>query len=214
MNYLDKNGLSYFWEKIKSALSKKQDKLTAGANITIENNVISAAGGGTGGTSDYDSLTNRPKINNVTLTGNKTLDDLGIQDTLESGTNIKTINNESILGSGNIDIASMFTPVEVSITFEDNNYSGGCVYYPVLRLCYIRLYITGKAFATGSRHIVANIPDGYRPISRVALPIDGLQDYSGSMKASIDSSGDISFITGAAKESADDIYIAGVWFVA
>lgn len=79
MNYLDKNGLSYFWEKIKSALSNKQDKLTAGANITIENNVISAAGGGTGGTSDYDSLTNRPKINNVTLTGNKTLNDLGIQ---------------------------------------------------------------------------------------------------------------------------------------
>lgn len=80
MNYLDKNGLSYFWEKIKNALAKKQDKLTAGDNITIENNVISAAGGGTGGTSDYDSLTNRPKINNVTLTGNKTLDDLGIQE--------------------------------------------------------------------------------------------------------------------------------------
>lgn len=79
MNYLDKNGLSYFWEKIKNALAKKQDKLTAGDNITIENNVISAAGGGTGGTSDYDSLTNRPKINNVTLTGNKSLDDLGIQ---------------------------------------------------------------------------------------------------------------------------------------
>ena len=30
----------------------------------------------------------------------------GKQDTLVSGTNIKTINNESLLGSGNIDIQS------------------------------------------------------------------------------------------------------------
>lgn len=63
MQYLDKNGLSYLWEKIKSALSSKQDKLTAGANITIQNNVISATGGGSGGTSDYNGLTNKPVIN-------------------------------------------------------------------------------------------------------------------------------------------------------
>ena len=35
-------------------------------------------GGGGGGTDDYNSLTNQPKINNVTLRGNKTLEDLGI----------------------------------------------------------------------------------------------------------------------------------------
>ena len=33
---------------------------------------------GNGGLSDYSSLTNKPTINNVTLTGNKTLGDLGI----------------------------------------------------------------------------------------------------------------------------------------
>ena len=36
--------------------------------------------GGGGGVSDYDDLTNRPKINNITLTGNKTAQDLGLAD--------------------------------------------------------------------------------------------------------------------------------------
>lgn len=60
--------------------------------------------GGGGGTSNYNALTNKPSINGVTLIGNKTSSDLGVQDALVSGTNIKTINNQSILGSGNIDI--------------------------------------------------------------------------------------------------------------
>lgn len=39
----------------------------------------------------------------------------GKQDALVSGTNIKTINNESILGSGNIDLATEITEKEVAI---------------------------------------------------------------------------------------------------
>ena len=35
---------------------------------------------GSGGTSDYSDLTNKPSINNVTLTGDKSLADLGIED--------------------------------------------------------------------------------------------------------------------------------------
>lgn len=62
----------------ESQLTTKQDKLTAGANIKIEGNVISATGGGTGGTSNYPDLTNLPQINSVTLIGNKSLADLGI----------------------------------------------------------------------------------------------------------------------------------------
>lgn len=44
--YLDNNGLAYFWGKVKDELDDKQDTLTAGTNITIQNNVISATGGG------------------------------------------------------------------------------------------------------------------------------------------------------------------------
>ena len=36
------------------------------------------SGGGGGGTGNYNDLTNKPKINSVTLSGNKSLEDLGI----------------------------------------------------------------------------------------------------------------------------------------
>ena len=55
----------------------KQDKLTAGSGIEIdENNIISAIGGS--GTTNYNSLSNKPKINGVELSGDKTNKDLGI----------------------------------------------------------------------------------------------------------------------------------------
>lgn len=36
-----------------------------------------------GGTSNYDALTNKPQINDVTLIGNKTSKQLGLQDELD-----------------------------------------------------------------------------------------------------------------------------------
>lgn len=53
--------------------------IEAGSNITLEQEgstlTISSTGGGT---SDYSDLSNKPSINNVTLSGNKTTSDLGI----------------------------------------------------------------------------------------------------------------------------------------
>ena len=40
---------------------------------------MNGGGGGGGGTDDYEDLKHLPKINNVTLKGNKTLSDLGIE---------------------------------------------------------------------------------------------------------------------------------------
>lgn len=91
---------------------------TDGTSSTFE--VTNGESGG-GGSSNYNELSNKPSINNVTLEGNKTLSALGIQGELTSGTNIKTINNESILGSGNIEIeggGEQGTSVD-DITFEN-----------------------------------------------------------------------------------------------
>lgn len=68
-------------------LNAKQDTLVSGTNIkTINNqsllgsgNISISGGGGGGGTSDYNELSNLPSINNVTLSGNKTTSDLGIE---------------------------------------------------------------------------------------------------------------------------------------
>lgn len=72
-------------DDITDLKANKQDKLISGENIkTINNESILGSGnieigGGGGGTSDYTNLTNKPKINNVELVGNKSLNDLGIQ---------------------------------------------------------------------------------------------------------------------------------------
>lgn len=44
---------------------------------------VNGTASGGGGTSDYTDLTNKPKINNVTLAGNKSLSDLGIVEVTE-----------------------------------------------------------------------------------------------------------------------------------
>ena len=71
-----------------------------GQNITIEQvgNVmtISSSGGG-GGSTNYNDLSNKPSINNVTLSGNKSLNDLGIQ---PSGNYVTPSDLSSVATSG------------------------------------------------------------------------------------------------------------------
>ena len=60
-----------------------QEELVSGTNIkTINGTAILGSGNievGGGGTSDYTQLTNKPQINSVELTGNKSLSDIGAQ---------------------------------------------------------------------------------------------------------------------------------------
>lgn len=74
-------------EDVGDLQNDKQDTLTAGDGIDITSNVISVD-------------------NTVALKTD--LDDK--QDTLVSGTNIKTVNNQSLLGSGNITISGGASP--------------------------------------------------------------------------------------------------------
>lgn len=122
MNYLDKVGLTHLIEKIKNIIptktsqltndsnfitneeetdptvsdaaksivmediytwDNKQESLVSGTNIkTINHQSLLGNGNitivGADGATDYNTLDNLPSVNNVTLIGNKTLDDLGI----------------------------------------------------------------------------------------------------------------------------------------
>lgn len=89
--------------KINYLTQAQYDAAKSGGTVNENEIYMTPATGG--GTSDYTDLFNKPQINSNTLTGNKTSANLGLQDTLVSGTNIKTINNQSLLGSGNISIA-------------------------------------------------------------------------------------------------------------
>ena len=98
---------------LNNALGDKQDVLVSGTTIkTINNQSILGSGnisvgGGSGGTSDYDQLENRPQINNVTLTGNKSLSDLGIN----IPTKISDLTNDNN------------TVTDASYVHTDNNYT-------------------------------------------------------------------------------------------
>jgi hypothetical protein len=63
-----------------------------------------------------NKLTLPAKQNDVVKKVNELVDNK--QDTLVSGTNIKTINNQSLLGSGNIDIQGGGTDVEAFTAAE------------------------------------------------------------------------------------------------
>ena len=104
-------------------------------------------GGSTGGTTNYLELANKPKINNVELTGNKTLEDLGInipdlenyytkdtvnkalnkkQNTLTAGENI-TISEDNVISanvSGGTDsnaVYTYYTPYSDDDWFTEEN---------------------------------------------------------------------------------------------
>ena len=81
---------------VETALSGKQDTLTAGTGIDITNNVISVTA---------ETTVDQTIISGSThaVAGGAVYDALeGKQETLVSGTNIKTVGTNSILGSGNI----------------------------------------------------------------------------------------------------------------
>ena len=100
--YLDYNGLDYFWDKIDN---KKQNKLTAGSNITISGSTISAS---------------QPTVNNGTLTIQK------------NGTNVQTFTaNQSTNVTANIVVPTKTSditndsnfPVDANYVHTDNNYT-------------------------------------------------------------------------------------------
>lgn len=76
---LDENGLLFLWQQILNQFVKQEaGKGLSTHDLTDEllekiNNSGSSSFDGS-----YNSLTNQPQINGITLTGNKTLEDLGI----------------------------------------------------------------------------------------------------------------------------------------
>lgn len=96
-----------------------QEQLVSGTNIkTINGESILGEGNleisGGGGTTDYTQLTNKPQINSVELSGNKSLEDLGIQPAgnyIEAGTGTQPqINTITVLTQSEYDGLSTKDP--------------------------------------------------------------------------------------------------------
>lgn len=89
---------------------------------TDTDNAISAATSGKADTSAVtavnDALTAHTSNNDIHVTTSDKSTWSGKQDALVSGTNIKTINNQSILGSGNIDVQTLPTISGTTLVFS------------------------------------------------------------------------------------------------
>lgn len=56
---------------------------------------LTATGGGTGGTTNYNDLSNKPQINNVVLSGNKSSEDLGLADASDIPTALSDLTDDA-----------------------------------------------------------------------------------------------------------------------
>ena len=86
--------------------------IEAGTNISLDQSgstlTISSTGGS--GTSDYSDLTNKPSINNITLSGNKTSSDLG----LASSSDIPDISGKQDIEDNSLDTVHKTVPTAIN----------------------------------------------------------------------------------------------------
>ena len=132
--------------------------------VSIEAGII---GGGSGGTSDYTDLSNKPSINNVTLSGNKSAHDLGLQGELTAGSGIN-IENDVISATG----SSSGPKITLSGTISNSSsYSG---FNDVKQK-------TGSITAT-NHNVVMNCPVDLKPLittssfaeNMLTVPVEGV----------------------------------------
>jgi hypothetical protein len=81
--YLDENGLLYYNQKLNAKFNDKVDKVEGKGLSTndltdeLKQKILDAGDSSFNGS--YTALTDKPKINNITIDGELSLDDLGIQ---------------------------------------------------------------------------------------------------------------------------------------
>ena len=104
---------------IKTALPNKQNKLTAGANITIEGDVISATGGGAGDVTlaGDNSFTGNNTFDGVsTFNGDTWIDSLKVGTSLKNQQDKLFLNQSSITAGTNVSIEETVEGVKISAT--------------------------------------------------------------------------------------------------
>ena len=103
------------------------------------------------------------------------------QDTLVSGTNIKTINNTSLLGSGNIPISGGETSTTITATLSASSWTGSSVPYSIT-FAVSGVTSTSNNFVSASSSITAaqltalqsaNLQDGGQSTNSITLKAYG-----------------------------------------
>ena len=117
------------------------------------------AGGGSGGSTNYNDLSNKPSINGVELAGNKSTSNLGILEVITSQ-----------------EIENLFSPiVDLYYDLTDGNWTGTYPEYYTLDGEIIDAFTEDVYYAwEGERTFNLTIYDGENEIAGVCTPIDDL----------------------------------------
>lgn len=92
-----------FYDKILNSNGEDLTPVTR-EEMWLDDIAEAVSGGGGGGTTDYTDLNNKPQINSVTLSGNKSLSDIGAQ---------PTINNDNKL-AGSLSVLTGYEQAETA----------------------------------------------------------------------------------------------------
>lgn len=158
---------------------------------------LSGSDGSAGIVASYGSTTT-----SITLNGMKSL--INIDGDIET--------TGSLMLSGNIS-ATNLTRKSVTISGLPSNAGYTCYYYPIMKMCVLRLYYTGKAVSATTTTTLGTVASSYRPSTLHALTVYTYQDTLKHRQARISSDGNINFYSEVAKDATDDIYITGFWLV-
>ncbi|MCQ2978205.1 MAG: tail fiber protein [Clostridia bacterium] len=181
MAYLDNNGLRHLWDKIKGLIPTKTSDLTNDSGFitdytetdpTVPNHVKNITQGNINNWNDKADISDIPtKTSDLTNDSNfitSSYHDSTKQDKLVSGTNIKTINSQSILGSGDIEIqgggASGDTlPIGAIMPYGKDTAPTNwliCNGQAVSRTTYADLFaVIGTAYGAGNGSTTFNLPN-------------------------------------------------------
>lgn len=98
------------------------------------------------------------KSNDITIDGTSIQSQINSkQNILVSGTDIKTINNQSILGSGNLSISATPDYTIITNTVLNILYPVGSVYIGTQSTCPLATLISGSSWSTIATNIVTNV---------------------------------------------------------
>lgn len=166
--------------------------IEAGENITLEqegSTLTISSTGGSGGTSDYSNLSNKPKINNVELSGNKTTSDLGIEIPDVSNFITKDVNNLTYYtlatGTGSTIELNINSSTYV-MTLNLKNSAGTTISTDTIDLP-LETMVVGGSYDDQTKKIILTLKNGETIEFSVADLVSGLQsEITSSNKLSSD----------------------------
>lgn len=110
------------------------------------------------------------------------------------------------------DGVDMFGRIPVTITGLGEGSTYTCFYYPLLRMCFLRLYSVGKAVSADSATTLGTVDSAYAPGYIHALAVYRGLSSNPDIKVNIQSDGDIRIYSETAMTASNSVYITGFWY--